>query len=232
LGSNAANIVSPSADLNAAAAAIAKGGFMFAGQSCISAQRIYVHDSVYDEFMAKLLPAVKNLKMGDPLEEGVDVGPMIAESAAETTESWVKEAVSQGATIETGGTREGAYLQPTVLTNVNGSMKVVCEEVFAPLITVQPYDDFAGMVEEVNRSRLGLNHGIFTRDLVEALYAIEELEVGAVIVNDASTYRADHMPYGGVKDSGTGREGLRYAMESMTELKFAVLNPDFRRLGE
>lgn len=230
LGSNAANIVTPSADLDAAAVAISKGGFMFAGQSCISAQCIYVHEAVMDSFLDKLVPAVKALKVGDPLEPGVEVGPMIARAAAERAEQWIAEAVRQGANLLVGGTRNGSYVQPTVLTNVNREMKVVCEEVFAPLVAVQGYSDFATMIEEVNRSHLGLNHGIFTRDLVEALYAIEELEVGGVIVNDASSYRADHMPYGGVKDSGHGREGLRYALQEMTEIKFAVINPDFRRL--
>lgn len=230
LGSNAANIVTPTADLDAAAAAIARGGFQFAGQSCISAQRIYVHDAVYDAFAEKLAKAAGALKVGDPLEEGVEVGPMISEDAAIRAEHWIQEAVRQGAAVATGGTRNGAYLTPTVLTNVTQEMLVVCEEVFAPLVAVQRYTDFAAVIEEVNRSHLGLNHGIFTHDLAEMLYAIEELEVGGVIVNDVSTYRADHMPYGGVKDSGTGREGLRYAMQEMTELKFAVINPEFRRL--
>lgn len=230
LGSNAANIVTPSADLDAAAVAISKGGFAFAGQSCISAQRIYVHDSIMDAFLDKLIPAVKALKVGDPLAEGVEVGPMISRSAAERAEAWIEEAVRQGANLLAGGTRDGAYLHPTVLTNVTHEMKVVCEEVFAPLVAVQGYHDFKELIEEVNLSHLGLNHAIFTRDLIEALYAIEELEVGGVIVNDVSSYRADHMPYGGVKDSGNGREGLRYAMQEMTEIKFAVLNPDFRRL--
>jgi acyl-CoA reductase-like NAD-dependent aldehyde dehydrogenase len=232
LGSNAANIVTPTADLTAAAAAIARGGFAFAGQSCISAQRIYVHESVYDSFLALLASAVRSLKVGDPLEDGVDVGPMISQEAAARAESWIREAASEGAHILVGGARDGAYLSPAVLTDVTERMRVVCEEVFAPVVAAQRYADFREMIEEVNRSRLGLNHGIFTRDLAEALYAIEELEVGAVIVNDVSTYRADHMPYGGVKESGAGREGLRYAMQEMTELKFAVLNPDFRRLSE
>ncbi len=231
LGSNAANIITPTADLVAAAAAITKGGFMYAGQSCISAQRIYVHDTVYDRFIELLASAVRQLKVGDPLEDGVDVGPMISQDAAERAESWIQEAGSEGAHILAGGTRDGAYLSPTVLTDVTERMRVVCEEVFAPVVAVQRYSDFREMIEEVNRSRLGLNHGIFTRDLAEALYAIEELAVGGVIVNDVSTYRADHMPYGGVKDSGAGREGLRYAMQEMTELKFAVLNPDFHRLS-
>ena len=231
LGSNAANIVTGSADLDAAAGAIARGGFTFAGQSCISAQRIYVHRSVIDRFLDKLIVAVRALKVGDPLEDGVDVGPMISRSAAERAENWISEAVRQGANILVGGTRDGAYVAPTVLTNVTPEMKVVCEEVFAPLVVVQDYDDFATMIAQVNQSRLGLNHGIFTRDLIEALYAIEELEVGSVIVNDVSAYRADHMPYGGVKDSGTGREGLRYAIQEMTEIKFAAINPDFRRLS-
>ena len=232
LGSNAANIVTPTADLDAAAAAVARGGFVFAGQSCISAQRIYVHDVVYDDFVDRLAKAAGALPVGDPLEQGVEVGPMISEEAAVRAEHWIQEAVSRGAKLATGGKREGAYLWPTVLIDVTEEMLVVCEEVFAPLVAVQRYSDFAVMIEEVNRSHLGLNHGIFTRDLSEMLYAIEELEVGGVIVNDVSTYRSDHMPYGGVKDSGVGREGVRYAMQEMTELKFAVINPEFRRLGQ
>jgi acyl-CoA reductase-like NAD-dependent aldehyde dehydrogenase len=231
LGSNAANIVTPTADVCAAAAAIAKGGFMYAGQSCISAQRVYVHDAVYDSFIASLTSAVCRLKVGDPLEDGVDVGPMISPAAAERAESWIHDAENAGAHVGVGGTRNGAYLSPTVLTDVTERMSVVCEEVFAPIVAVQRYTDFRSMIEEVNRSYLGLNHGVFTHDLAEALYAIEELEVGAVIINDVSTYRADHMPYGGVKESGVGREGLRYAMQEMTDLKFAVLNPDLQHLS-
>ncbi len=230
LGSNAANIVTPTADLATAAGAIARGGFVFAGQSCISAQRIYVHDAVYDAFLEHLVAAANKLSVGDPLDPGVDVGPMISLRDAERAESWIQDAVAQGARVAAGGTRDGAYLRPTVLTGVTREMHVVCEEVFAPIVAVQRYTDFPAVVEEVNRSHLGLNHGVFTHDLAEALYAIEELEVGGVIVNDVSTYRADHMPYGGVKDSGAGREGVRYAMQEMTELKFAVINPDFARL--
>jgi acyl-CoA reductase-like NAD-dependent aldehyde dehydrogenase len=213
-----------------AAVAIARGGFMYAGQSCISAQRIYAHALVYDEFLDRLTTVVRGLKVGDPLDDGVDVGPMISVGAAVRAEAWINEAVGEGAHIQAGGTREGAYLAPTVLTGVTERMRVVCDEVFAPVVAVQRYEDFAAMIDEINRSRLGLNHGIFTHDLAEALYAIEELEVGGVIVNDVSTYRADHMPYGGVKDSGSGREGVRYAMQEMTELKFAVINPELARL--
>lgn len=231
LGSNAANIVTPTADLDAAAATIARGGFQYAGQSCISAQRIYVHESVYDRFAEKLVAAVGRMRVGDPLEDGVEVGPMISESAAERAEAWIGEAQAAGARVLAGGTRSGAHLTPTVLAEVTPQMRVVCEEVFAPLVALLPYRRFADAIEEINTSHLGLNHGIFTHDLSEALYAIRELEVGGVIVNDVSTYRADHMPYGGVKDSGVGREGLRYAMEEMTELKFAVLNPDLARLN-
>jgi acyl-CoA reductase-like NAD-dependent aldehyde dehydrogenase len=229
LGSNAANIVTPSADLGAAAGAIARGGFVFAGQSCISAQRIYAHEDVYDRFLDQLVSAANALRVGDPLEPGVDVGPMISLGAAERAERTIREAVSQGAQVAAGGKRDGAYVWPTVLTDVTRDMLVVCEEVFAPVVVLQCYRNLGAAIDEINLSHLGLNHGIFTRDLGEALYAIRELEVGGVIVNDVSTYRADHMPYGGVKDSGVGREGLRYAMEEMTELKFAVINPEFPR---
>lgn len=231
LGSNAANIVTPTAAQDAAAAAIARGGFQFAGQSCISAQRIYVHESIYESFTPKLVAAVESLKVGDPLEDGVEVGPMISEGDAERAEAWIHDAEAAGARVLTGGTRDGAYLKPTVLEHVTPEMKVVCEEIFAPVVGIQSYSDFARVVESINQSHLGLNHGIFTHDLSEAFYAINELEVGGVIINDVSTYRADHMPYGGVKDSGVGREGLRYALQEMTELKFAVINPDLRRLS-
>lgn len=224
LGSTSPNIVTPSADLQAAAEACARGGYSHAGQSCISVQRLYVHRSVEGPFLSYFVPAVEALKVGDPLDEDTDVGPMISVSAAQRTEEWIQEAVAQGARILTGGSREGAFLKPTVLTDVLPEMKVVCEEVFAPLVAVRSYEDFEAMLEEVNSTKYGLNAAIFTHDLREAFRAVEALEFGSVIVNDASSYRADHMPYGGVKESGLGREGVRYALEEMTEIKMAVFN--------
>ena len=224
LGSNSPNIVAPSADLDAAAAAIVRGGFSHAGQSCVSAQRVYLHRRIESAFLERFLPAVKALKVGDPLEEETDVGPLIDVKAAERIEDWLNEARQHGAKVLTGGSREGAFLWPTVLSDVRPEMKVVCEEVFAPLLSLIPYDDFDALIAEVNESKYGLNAAIFTNDIGEAFKAIRELQVGAVIVNDSSAYRADHMPYGGVKESGLGREGVRYAMEEMTEIKFAAFN--------
>ncbi|MBI4498648.1 MAG: aldehyde dehydrogenase family protein [Chloroflexi bacterium] len=224
LGSNSANIVTPSADLEHAAATCVTGGFSFAGQSCISVQRIYVQRSVLGAFLDTLLPKVAALKVGDPLDEATDVGPMVEEDAAARAEAWVNEARAGGAQVLVGGTRQGALFAPTVLTDVRPEMRVVCEEVFAPIVDVIPYDRFDEAVAMVNDSRFGLNAAVFTNDLRETFRAIDELEVGQVIINDASAYRADHMPYGGVKEGGLGREGVHYAIEHYTEIKFASIN--------
>lgn len=223
LGGNAANIVCASADIAAAATAIVRGGFAFAGQSCISAQRIYVHESVIARFLSIFVPQVAALKVGNPLDDGIDVGPMINEKSAATVEEWIHEAVASGAQVLAGGTRSGALLQPTVVLGAPESCRIMAEEAFAPLVSVVSFGDFDAMIETVNQSRYGLNYAIFTSNLREAWTAIEDLETGGVIVNDASAYRMDHMPYGGVKESGAGREGVRYAMEEMSELKFAVM---------
>jgi acyl-CoA reductase-like NAD-dependent aldehyde dehydrogenase len=223
LGSNSGNIVMKSADLEQAVGSCTVGGFAYAGQVCISVQRIYVQRPVMEAFMALFVPRVQALRLGDPRDEATDVGSLISDEAAERVRSWLKEAVEGGAQVLCGGKIEGRMMQPTVLVNVKKDMKVVCEEAFAPLVSVIPFDTFDEAVAMLNDSKYGLNAGVFTRDLREALEAVEELEVGSVIVNDSSAYRADHMPYGGVKSSGVGREGVRFAMEEMTEIKFAAI---------
>ena len=223
LGGNAGLIVHEDADLADAAARAASGGFVYAGQSCISVQRILVHRPVFDRFEGELLAATARMKTGDPLDESIDVGPMITEAEAIRAETWVKEAVAAGARLLAGGTRQGAVLQPTVLSRTSPSMKVECDEVFAPVVTLTPYDSFDEALARVNDSRYGLQAGVFTRDLGRIEKAFETLEVGGIIVNDAPTWRADRMPYGGVKDSGVGREGPLYAMEEFTEPRLLVL---------
>ncbi|MBI4307719.1 MAG: aldehyde dehydrogenase family protein [Chloroflexi bacterium] len=225
LGSNSGNIISATADLERAAAACAIGGFSYAGQVCISVQRIYVQRPVWDKFTALFLEKVKALKVGDPLDPATDIGPMVDEKNARRVEEWVQEAVQGGAKVLLGGKRRGKLVEPTALTNVRPEAKVVCEEVFGPVKVIEPFDEWKQAIALTNQSKYGLNAGVFTRDIHEAFQAIEELEVGSVIINDASTYRADHMPYGGVKESGMGREGVRFAMEAMTDIKFAAFAP-------
>ena len=224
LGGNAGVIVHHDADLNYAAERCTAGGFSYAGQSCISVQRIYVERSVKDRFQDLLLTKVKQLKTGDPLDENVDVGPLIRESDAIRAAEWVQEAVAAGARLLTGGTRRGSLLEPTVLTGTRPEMRVNCEEVFAPVVTVEAYDDFDQAIRQVNDSPYGLQAGVFTNDMRLLFRAYEELEVGGVMGGEIPSFRIDHMPYGGMKDSGTGREGLRYAIEEMTERKLLMMN--------
>lgn len=224
LGGNAGVIVHSDADLAYAAERCATGGFGYAGQSCISVQRIFVQRSVHEKFADLLVAAARKLKTGDPRDESTDVGPLITELDARRAEEWVQEAVSAGATLRCGGRRQGSLLEPTVLTHTQPEMRVNCLEVFAPVVTVSPYDDFLEAVRRVNDTPFGLQAGVFTRDARLLFTAYEELEVGGVIAGDVPTFRMDQMPYGGVKDSGTGREGLRYAIEDMTERKLLVLN--------
>jgi acyl-CoA reductase-like NAD-dependent aldehyde dehydrogenase len=224
LGGNAAVIVHSDADVEFAAERCVLGGFAYAGQSCISAQRIYVQREVERRFTDALLARVAKLVTGNPLDEATDVGPMINEDAARRAESWISEAVQQGAKLLAGGACRGTMLDPTVLSHTRPEMKVSCEEVFAPVVIVQPYDSFSDALRAVNHSPFGLQSGLFTRDVKLIFQAFQELEVGAVILGDSSAFRIDHMPYGGVKDSGLGREGLRYAIEEMTEPRLLVLN--------
>jgi acyl-CoA reductase-like NAD-dependent aldehyde dehydrogenase len=224
LGGNAAVIVHGDADLDFAAERCVQGGFSYAGQSCISVQRIFVQRGAEEKFTASLLERVTKLKVGDPLDEVTDVGPMINEDAARRAVSWVDEAADAGARILAGGKRRGALMDPTVLSHTKPNMRVNCDEVFAPVVVIEPYDQFDEALRRVNDSPYGLQAGLFTRDAKLIFQAYEELEVGGLIVGDMSSFRIDHMPYGGVKDSGIGREGLRYAIEEMTEPRLLVLN--------
>lgn len=223
LGGNAAVIVHHDAQLEAAAERCAVGGFSYAGQSCISVQRILVHQQVYAAFTDLLVERVEALEIGDPLNETTDVGPMIRESDAKRAEAWIDEAVRSGAKLLCGGERRGSTLVPAVLTGTRPDMKVNCEEIFAPVVTVESYDDAEEALKAVNYSPYGLQAGIFTNDARLIFQAYDRLEVGGLIVNDAPTFRIDHMPYGGMKDSGLGREGIRYALEEMTERKLLVM---------
>jgi acyl-CoA reductase-like NAD-dependent aldehyde dehydrogenase len=225
LGGNAAVIVDDSADLEFAAERVATGGFAFAGQSCIAVQRVYVHDRIFDDFAARLTARVMALRVGDPLDPAIDVGPMISEDEAERVHTWVEEAVAAGARVLVGGRRlSGALYAPTVLTDAPPDSKVSAEEVFAPLVGLYRFARMEEALSAVNRSMYGLQAGLFTNSLEHSLRAFDELDVGGVIVNDVPTWRIDHMPYGGVKASGLGREGPHYTIEEMTELKLLVVN--------
>jgi len=224
LGGNAGVIVHGDADVAYAAERCVAGGFTYAGQTCISVQRILVERPVFTKFTDLLLAGVKKLKVGDPLEESTDLGPLIRESDAIRAADWVQEAVRSGARLLCGGQRKGSMLEPTVLTGTRPEMKVNCQEIFAPVVTVEAYDDFADALRQINNSPYGLQAGIFTRDAKLLFNAYEELEVGGLIAGDVPAFRIDHMPYGGIKDSGLGREGLRYAIEEMTEPKLLVMN--------
>jgi acyl-CoA reductase-like NAD-dependent aldehyde dehydrogenase len=224
LGGNAPVIVHHDADLEYAADRCVTGGFGYAGQTCISVQRILVEHSVYGRFTDLFVDAVKKLKTGDPLDESTDVGPLIRESDAIRTVNWIDEAVRAGARLLCGGSRKNLVVQPAVLTGTKPDMKVNCQEVFGPVVTVEPYKDFDQALRQANNSAYGLQAGVFTRDAKLLFQAYEELEVGGVIAGDVPSFRIDQMPYGGVKDSGLGREGLRYAIEEMTEPKLMVMN--------
>jgi len=224
LGGNGAVIVHADADLDWAASRCAFGGFLRAGQACISVQRIYVHQDVYDPFVARLVSRVRDTAQGDPLDAETDMGPMIDENAARRAEAWVREALEAGATICAGGERVDSFLQPTILTDVSDDMKVSCEEVFAPIVTVVPYTELDEALRRVNDTPYGLQAGIFCNDLRLVYRAYEELQVGGVIVNDVNTWRVDNMPYGGVKASGYGREGVKWSIEELTEPRLLALN--------
>ncbi|QRG67542.1 aldehyde dehydrogenase family protein [Brevibacillus choshinensis] len=224
LGNNSPNIVHHDADLELAARQTAARSFHNAGQACIAVQRIYVHEDVISEFTDLYISEVKQLKVGDPEDPTTDVGPMISEKEASRTEEWVLEAISQGAKSLLPVKREGALFYPAVLVDTKPEMKVVCREVFAPVVTIIPYRDLDDAFAQANNSDYGLQAGIFTRDLNIAMKAARVLEYGGVVINDVSTYRNDVMPYGGVKNSGLGKEGPRYAVEEMTEERMVVIN--------
>ena len=224
LGGNAAVIIEPDADLEYAAQRCVTGGFTYAGQTCISVQRIFVHESVVESFTEQLMARVRGLATGDPGDERTVVGPLIDAGAAQRIEGWIGEAVAQGARLLSGGSREGSVVRPTVLSQVTAAMNVSCREVFGPLVTITPYREFEAALKAVNDSDYGLQAGVFTNNIGRIFQAFEQLEVGGVLANEIPTFRADHMPYGGIKDSGIGREGLRYAIEDMTEPKLLVVN--------
>ena len=223
LGGNAGVIVDKSADLDWAVKRILVGGFAYAGQVCISVQRAFIHEDVWDAFMAKFVEGVAGLKVGDPLDPTTDIGPMVDEHAAARTQRWVDEALAMGAKVVAGGKADGTFFPPTILTDAPPTAQVCSNEAFAPLVVAAPFKTLDEAIARVNDSMFGLQTGVFTNDLAGAWRAFAELEVGGVIINDVPTYRIDHMPYGGVKDSGLGREGLRWAIEDMTELRIMVL---------
>ena len=223
LGNNSATIVDEDANLDLAVQRVVAGGFANSGQICISVQRVVVHRAVYDEFMAMLIPAVKALRVGDPLDPETDVTTLISAAEVERVKGWIAEAVDQGATIATGGVREDGRLLPTVLTDVTREMKVCASEVFGPVLSILPARDLCEAIEISNDSEMGLQAGVFTNDLNKALYAAKHLEVGGVMINEVPTFRVDHMPYGGIKGSGIGREGIKYALAEMTELKMVAI---------
>jgi acyl-CoA reductase-like NAD-dependent aldehyde dehydrogenase len=224
LGGNAGVIVHSDGDIDLAAQRIAFGGYYQAGQSCIAVQRVLVHDDVADNFVERLVAEVGKLKTGDPMDADTDVGPLIDHDSLEKVSAWVDEAVQEGAEVLIGGKREDPFYLPTILTNTERRMKVRCEEIFGPVITCERYSSFEAALEQVNETRYGLQAGVFTKDIDRLFLAHRELEVGGVIANDVSSFRADQMPYGGTKDSGSGREGLRFAMEEMTEPRVLVLS--------
>jgi acyl-CoA reductase-like NAD-dependent aldehyde dehydrogenase len=224
LGNATPLIVEADADVEAAATATAQHGFSFAGQSCISIQRVYVQGRVYDDFVARLLPKVEALTLGDPADEDTDVGPVIDEDARDRILEWIEEARAGGAEVLTGGDLDGELIRPTVIAHPSPELKVSCEEVFGPVVTVNPYDSLDEALELANGTKYGLQAGIFTTSLEASLRAARALEFGGVTVNEAPTFRADQMPYGGVKASGNTREGPAYAVRELTEERLVVIN--------
>lgn len=227
LGGNAGTIIHSDADLAFASTRVAAGAFSYAGQSCISVQRVYLHEDIAEEFTNMLVEKVNALVAGDPLDEATDVGPIIDTGSADRIGEWLEEAKAGGAQILTGGNREGNVWEPTVLTNVEETMNVSCQEVFGPLVSLFTYSDVNDAIQRVDDSDYGLQAGLFTHDRRIIAKAFDEIEVGGLMVNEVSAWRVDHMPYGGAKASGFGREGLRYAIEEMTEMKLLTYNNNF-----
>ena len=225
LGGNAAVIVCADAKMDYVIERCATGGFTYAGQTFISVQRVFVEEQAFEKFLPAFVEQVQKLRVGAVLDEATEVGPLINEAAARRNAEWIAEAVQGGAKLLCGGTRDGAMVTPAVLTGTSPAMRVNCKEIFGPVVTVEKFSDFDAALAEVNHSDFGLQAGIFTRDFLRISKAFETLEVGGVIVGDVPSFRIDHMPYGGVKDSGLGREGLRYAIEEMTEPKLLAINP-------
>lgn len=224
LGGTGPTIVCADADVAAAATMCARNAMRLAGQSCISVQNVYVHASVEAPFLERLVEEVRSIRLGDPLDGETDVGTLIDEAAARRVESWVQEAVAGGARLLAGGRRHGAQVEPTVLADVGPTMKVVCEEVFGPVVSVQAFDDVDSVFDTISASPFGLQCGLFTGSVETSIRAVRRLRTGGVIVNGTSTWRTDQLAYGGVKDSGIGREGPRYAIRDMTEERLLLFN--------
>jgi acyl-CoA reductase-like NAD-dependent aldehyde dehydrogenase len=224
LGNNSGTIVEPDANLDLAIPRTVMSAFANAGQVCISLQRLYVHEAIAETFLRRFIDATKALIVGNPLDRNCDVGPMISDEAADRAEQWIAEAVAEGATLLVGGRREGRLLWPTVLTNTTPDMKVMCREAFAPLVSIVIYREFDEALRLLADSPYGLQAGLYTRDLHKAFSAVAALDVGGVMVNDTSIFRVDQMPYGGNRMSGIGREGVRFAIEEMTNLKLVCFN--------
>jgi acyl-CoA reductase-like NAD-dependent aldehyde dehydrogenase len=223
LGGNAGVIIDKTADLDWAVKRCLVGGFTYAGQVCISVQRMFIHEAVWDAFLERFIAGAKAIRSGDPIDPETELGPMVDGAAASRTQRWVDEALAMGGKALLGGKADGTFFPPTILTDVPPTAQVCSNEAFAPLVVAFPFSDFGAAIAGVNDSMFGLQTGVFTNDLANAWRAFAELEVGGVIVNDVPTYRIDHMPYGGVKDSGLGREGLRWAIEDMTEIRIMVI---------
>ena len=224
LGNNSGTIIEPDAELDKAVPRCVVSAFANSGQVCISLQRLYVHESIARDFIDRLVAATAALKVGNPLDRDCDVGPMIADEAADRAERWIKDAVAEGARLLIGGRREGRVLWPTILTDTRPEMKVMCEEAFAPLVSVVTYRDFDEALRLLADSPFGLQAGIYTQDIRKAFAAVKKVDVGGMMVNDTSIFRVDHMPYGGNKMSGIGREGVRFAIEEMTNLRMVCFN--------
>jgi glyceraldehyde-3-phosphate dehydrogenase (NADP+) len=224
LGGNAGAIVHKDANMDLALAQTVSGSFANAGQNCISVQRILIHRDIFETFTDRFIEGVGKLKVGDPRDPDTDIGPLISVKDAQRVESWVDEALAAGATRLYGGQRNGAMFPPTVLSDIKPDMKVACEEVFAPVVTLSPYADWDEAIATINNTEYGLQAGIFTNDMKLIMDAWDRVEVGGLQVNQVSTFRVDHMPYGGIKASGFGREGVKYTIDEMTEIRLMVLN--------
>lgn len=224
LGGNAATIIDADANLDHAVTRTLMGSYAYSGQTCISVQRIYVHRTCYSDFRDRFVDATNKLVIGNPLDDTTDIGPMITDAACQRIDGWIAEAVAGGAQVVAGGSREGKLYAATVIEGAREDMKVMREEVFGPVTSLIPFDDFDAALDAVNDSQYGLQAGVYTRDLNKAMRAAHKLHVGGVIINDVPTFRVDQMPYGGVKDSGVGREGPRFAIEEMTTPKLVVIN--------
>lgn len=226
LGNTSPVVIAPDADLDFVAKRAAVGAYYNSGQVCISVQRIYSEKQVYEPFSEKFVQATEAMVVGDPLDERVDVGPMIDPKEVDRIEGWIQEARSSGAQVLTGGKREGTVYYPTVLTGVNEDMKVVAEEAFAPVASIIASDDFESALQQANDTKFGLQVGVFTKDINRVFKAVKRLNFGGVIINDTPNFRADHMPYGGNRQSGLGREGVRFAMEEMTNIQMVAIRLD------